>query len=712
MGIALTEGDVAAKNHLCHLSIATKRSIAGHRMAILICFLSLNLNHWPQPMAVAWGLTIHQPHRRKRRSVQPWLVPVLSSSKERSKIGPRSYIYASSSSNTDDTDGEVESSSNITEVPQLEENENSEILEGTNISFLGGGGKTPNNVNDDTRENRFNVFRRKGERKEISALKPKVSETLREDLKKLSKRDEDGLTPQEAPKTLSIDSHSSLSPTENLKIISKQEQSNRSKNKSHGSKRTPSVESREQVSRRQPKKRGMMQFAKRLVQLFSMAAAIFVVTPFVSGELASFQQPLLFERGWSSPSSDETLARHSPGDTTSSVTVVEESGAADIAGNRERGETGMVPKQDEGKFSTKGSSGDYRLPLERRSLVLSFVTDAVQKIGPSVVRIDTETHMVEDEAEGLPTSPRNPGFVQQGQGSGLIFSRDGLILTNAHVIEGATKVTITMADGRIYEAEVKGADEIVDIAVLKIIPPDDEKTSVLQLPAATLGDSDSLMVGRIVVAVGSAGGLDGSVTMGIVSGLERSSTVVGIPHKKVDYIQTDAAINPGNSGGPLVDVETGDVIGINAAIRAHMEGTSFSIPINRVRDIMYDLAEGVEIKHGYLGVSLATCTPEWAKRNNAKADSEALKIPEVKGAIVHKVFPRTPAEKGGLRASDIILEINGERVGTSDSARRLIDQAPVDKVSKTFVDAKHLLHLTPPRHTFRSIESRSHGFEK
>lgn len=132
--------------------------------------------------------------------------------------------------------------------------------------------------------------------------------------------------------------------------------------------------------------------------------------------------------------------------------------------------------------------------------------------------------------------------------------------------------------------------------------------------------------------------------------------------------------------GPLVDVETGCVMGINAAIRAHMEGTSFAIPINRVRDLMYDLAEGRQVQHGYLGISLATCTPEWARQNNAKADSTYPQIPEIHGALVHKVFPKTPAEKGGLRNNDIVLEINGKRVETSDQARRLIDGAEVGAV--------------------------------
>jgi S1-C subfamily serine protease len=179
-----------------------------------------------------------------------------------------------------------------------------------------------------------------------------------------------------------------------------------------------------------------------------------------------------------------------------------------------------------------------QVPLEqRRRLALSFVTDAVDKVGPSVLRIDTETHLIGEE-DGLPPSTR-PGFVQQGQGSGLIFSSDGLILTNAHVVEDATKVTVTLTDGRVYQAKVMGSDEIVDIAVLKILPYANGNglvtSPIANLPVADLGDSDSLLVGQIVIAVGSPGGLDNTVTMGIVSGLERSSAVVGIPHKKVDY---------------------------------------------------------------------------------------------------------------------------------------------------------------------------------
>jgi S1-C subfamily serine protease len=169
--------------------------------------------------------------------------------------------------------------------------------------------------------------------------------------------------------------------------------------------------------------------------------------------------------------------------------------------------------------------------------------------------------------------------------------------------------------------------------------------------------------------------------MGIVSGLARSGASVGIAHKKVNFIQTDAAINPGNSGGPLVDVATGRVIGINAVTSTNMEGTSFSIPINRVRDILDDLSKGRPIHHSYIGISCATISPEWAKQNNKASTNAAAALPEVHGAIVAKVFPRTPADKCGLRQNDVLLKIGDTEIRSADDARRLIDGASVDEVS-------------------------------
>lgn len=308
------------------------------------------------------------------------------------------------------------------------------------------------------------------------------------------------------------------------------------------------------------------------------------------------------------------------------------------------------------------------------------ISDAIRKVGPSVVRIDTETHLPEAERH----------HIQQGQGSGLIVSSSkghAIVLTNAHVVQDSARVSITLSDGRVVAGSVLGLDEITDVAVVKL---QEEVSPEFQVPSAEWGDSDKLELGQLVVAVGSPGGLDNTVTLGIVSGLERPSAVVGLSHKKVDYIQTDAAINPGNSGGPLVDVVTGRVVGINAAIRSNMEGTGFSIPANNVREIADSLAAGKQVSHGYVGVSLATCTPEWAQRMNQKTALESsthnamkehhVAIPEIKGVLVDKVFPHTPAEKGGLRANDVIVAIDGQTILNSYDARRRIDRAPVGKM--------------------------------
>lgn len=253
--------------------------------------------------------------------------------------------------------------------------------------------------------------------------------------------------------------------------------------------------------------------------------------------------------------------------------------------------------------ATKASSSQQDTALE----LSLMVTRAVDRVGPAVLRVDTETHLLQDHS----------GMIQQGQGSGFIFDNThNYVLTNAHVVQDATRVTVTLTDGRVLEANVAGVDEIVDIAVLKLVTKNAADTTIntsnrrRALPVAELGDSDTLRVGQWVIAVGSPGGLDNTVTFGIISGLDRSSAVVGLPMKKVDFIQTDASINAGNSGGPLVDVATGRVIAINAAIRAHMEGTSFAIPINRVREIMYDLAAGKRIPHGYLVSRVAGISAE------------------------------------------------------------------------------------------------------
>ena len=262
----------------------------------------------------------------------------------------------------------------------------------------------------------------------------------------------------------------------------------------------------------------------------------------------------------------------------------------------------------------------------------SFVAAAVRRVGAAVVRIDTERTITRnpDPVFNDPFFRRffNDGMVPdapyeehlQGQGSGFIVDATGTILTNAHVVNGADQVIVTLKDGRKFKGEVKGADEVTDLAVVKI------QVQGGGLPTSELGDSDQVEVGDWAIAVGNPFGLDNTVTLGIVSTLNRPSVTAGIPEKRLDFIQTDAAINPGNSGGPLLN-EQGEVIGINTAIRANAMGIGFAIPINKAKEITTLLARGEKVSHPYLGVQIATLTPELAKQNNGDPNA-VIQLPK------------------------------------------------------------------------------------
>ena len=289
---------------------------------------------------------------------------------------------------------------------------------------------------------------------------------------------------------------------------------------------------------------------------------------------------------------------------------------------------------------------------------------------------------------------------ESGQGSGVILSEEGLILTNAHVVKNAAKVTVTLTDGRTFEGTVKGSDDYMDLAAVRIKP------SGRSLPTAPLGRSDELQVGDWVIAIGNAVGLDSTVTLGIVSSLSRSAAEVGIPNKKVNFIQTDAAINPGNSGGPLLN-EFGEVIGINTAIRANAMGIGFvsvatwrelatvwqgsssliirfvlfdvcvqAIPIDTAEKAVRELAQGRKIAHAYLGISMSSLTAESARQNNADPNSN-VELPEMAGALVLAVAPDTPAAKAGFRKFDLIQELGGQPIKTAADAQSIVDSSRV-----------------------------------
>jgi S1-C subfamily serine protease len=258
----------------------------------------------------------------------------------------------------------------------------------------------------------------------------------------------------------------------------------------------------------------------------------------------------------------------------------------------------------------------------------------------------------------------------RGQGSGFIIDRSGIILTNAHVVDQADKVTVLLKDGRTLEGKVQGVDEVTDLAVVKIDGGD--------LPVAPLGDSSQVQVGDWAIAVGNPLGLDNTVTLGIVSTLKRSSSQVGIPDKRLDFIQTDAAINPGNSGGPLLN-QQGEVIGINTAIRPDAMGIGFAIPIDKAKAISTQLARGETISHPYLGIRMATLTPEIAAENNSDPNSPFM-VPEVNGVLVMQVLPNTPAAAAGMRRGDVVVQIDGQPVTTADQLQRIVENSGVEQV--------------------------------
>ncbi len=309
----------------------------------------------------------------------------------------------------------------------------------------------------------------------------------------------------------------------------------------------------------------------------------------------------------------------------------------------------------------------------------SFVAEAVQKVGNTVVRIDTERTVVRPSLDpflgdpffrdffggGFPQGPREDRL--RGQGSGFIIDSSGIVLTNAHVVNDADTVTVTLKDGRTFEGTVQGVDEVSDLAVVKL------KAVKEALPVVSLGNSDQIQVGDWAIAVGNPVGLDNTVTLGIISTLHRTSAEVGIPNKRLEFIQTDAAINPGNSGGPLLN-ETGEVIGINTAIRADAMGIGFAIPINKAKSLKDRLVRGETIQHPYIGVQMTTLTPQIAQENNRNPNA-LVQLPEVNGVVVMQVMPNTPAARAGLRRGDVITAIDNQPVTNAGQMQTIVENS-------------------------------------
>jgi S1-C subfamily serine protease len=289
----------------------------------------------------------------------------------------------------------------------------------------------------------------------------------------------------------------------------------------------------------------------------------------------------------------------------------------------------------------------------------NFIAGIVNQAGPAVVRIDS--------ARSARGRAAGSGQVQRGTGSGFISTSDGQIITNAHVVDGASTVQVTLRDGRQLNGRVLGTDPVTDIAVVKI--------DGNNLPTIRFSNSDTIQPGEWAIAIGNPLGLDNTVTAGIISATGRSSNQIGVPDRRVEFIQTDAAINPGNSGGPLLNVR-GEVIGVNTAILRGAQGLGFAIPINTVQRIANQLAANGRAEHPYLGVQMITLTPQ-TKADLNRNPNNGITVNEERGVLIAQIVPNSPAARAGLRPGDVIRSIEGQAITESAQVQRSVESARI-----------------------------------
>ena len=316
----------------------------------------------------------------------------------------------------------------------------------------------------------------------------------------------------------------------------------------------------------------------------------------------------------------------------------------------------LLEQRSQPATAPKVSDAPAALPLQAGN---RFIVDAVDKVGPAVVRIDTVKRVINPLGSLFGGAPAVQQ--QQGQGSGFITRSDGVIITNAHVVEGTNEVSVTLPDGRSFNGKVLGGDPLTDIAVVKVVAQG--------LPVAPLGDSAKVRPGEWAIAIGNPLGLDNTVTAGIISAIQRTNAIG--EGQRVPYIQTDAAVNPGNSGGPLIN-DSGQVIGVNTAIRqAPGGGLSFAIPVNLARQIAAQILESGRASHPYIGVRLQALTPQLAREINATAAK--CRLPEINGVVVVDVLKGSPADQGGLQACDLIEQVGDKRVKNPSEVQLAVD---------------------------------------
>ncbi len=317
-------------------------------------------------------------------------------------------------------------------------------------------------------------------------------------------------------------------------------------------------------------------------------------------------------------------------------------------------------------------SQDYKNLLDLQN---AFIRNA-KKIKPSVVSVNKVKELVEKSSWYEPHgsapwyAPIRNWFAQnlkgrkyrvESVGSGIILDFNGYILTNFHVIEKLDRILIKLSDGKEYFAKVIGYDTYTDLATLKI-------STLRRLPEPEFGQSKTLRAGEWVMAIGNPYGLEGTVTVGVISGTGR--TDLGISHFE-SFIQTDASINPGNSGGPLINLD-GQIVGINTAVAAIGAGVSFAIPVEMALKVANQLIQNGSVERGWLGVGIQDLTPELAA-------TFRLNIPDV-WVLVNSIANKTPAQSGGMRQGDIIIQFDGKTISSLKYLQKLVADTAIGKM--------------------------------
>ncbi|HEY9666608.1 MAG TPA: HhoA/HhoB/HtrA family serine endopeptidase [Coleofasciculaceae cyanobacterium] len=325
----------------------------------------------------------------------------------------------------------------------------------------------------------------------------------------------------------------------------------------------------------------------------------------------------------------------------------------------------------------KESRTEANRPLVPTEEDTNFVAEVVNRVEPAVVQIQTSRTVKSEPPESfndpffrrffgdsIPSQPQER--VRRGIGSGFIINANGQILTNAHVINDADIVTVSFSDGRSLEGKVLGTDPLTDIAVIQV------PTNKLQ--AVELASSEQVQPGQWAIAIGNPLGLQQTVTVGVVSALDRSSSDIGAADKRVGFIQTDAAINPGNSGGPLLNAR-GQVIGVNTAIIRGAQGIGFAIPIDTAMRIADQLITKGRVDHPFLGIQMVPLTPEIKER--LQNSSNNIRVTADQGVLIVRVVQGSPADQAGLRSGDVIQSINNQQVTKAEQVQQQVEKGGI-----------------------------------